>query len=118
MRLPAIVLALLITLALAFSPTANAGKGKLGFSVDASTTGIINPTLKMVRIKTVTPGSPAAVAGLKPGDHIIELDGLAVEGAPAKAVYGRLRNLQAGEHVRLELRRSGKPMTVEIVAGG
>ena len=110
--------ALLLASALALSPTATAGKGKLGFGVDATTSGVDSPILDMVKIKDVKPASPAAAAGLQPGDRIIELDGVALEGAPASAMYEKLSNLQVGDRVRLKLLRGDKPVQMEIIAGG
>ncbi|MGH8107420.1 MAG: PDZ domain-containing protein [Arenimonas sp.] len=118
MHFRVIAIALLVASVLVFSPTANAKKGKLGFSVDTTTSGVISPTLQMVKIKNVRPGSPAEASGLKPGDRIIELDGHAVDGAPAKTLYDKLSNLQVGDHVRIKLLRGSEPVVIEIVAGG
>ena len=118
MRIRLTVTALLFASALAFAPAASAGKGKLGFGVDATTSGVDSPTLDMVKIKDVKPASPAAAAGMKPGDQIIELDGVAIEGSPASAMYEKLSKLQVGDRVRLKLLRGDKSVQMEIVAGG
>jgi serine protease Do len=68
-----------------------------------------------VLVSDVTPGSPAANAGLKRGDVIVSIDGTATNEAAV------LRNLVAaagkGRKVKVELQRGGKPQTVEITLG-
>jgi regulator of sigma E protease len=63
-------------------------------------------------VGTVAPGSPAAVAGLHPGDRIVSV---AAPGAPAKPVryFTDLRDLVSphpGEPLTFRVERAGKPL--------
>jgi len=59
--------------------------GTLGFAIDVDGEGFfLNPTLKTVTIKSVVPGRPAATAGIKPGDQIVEVEGRQVTGTKAR----------------------------------
>jgi putative serine protease PepD len=61
-------------------------------------------------INDVTPGTPAADAGLQVGDLVIELDGQAVSGQDD--LIGRIRDHQPGDKVTLTVVRDGKEQTV------
>ena len=95
---------------------AMAAKGKLGFGSQVSVSGFFSPTLEQVKVTTVIAGSPAAAAGLKPGDYIVEIDGKPVSGAPARAMASRFKNLQPGQHLQLKLKRGDTFVNTEIVA--
>jgi S1-C subfamily serine protease len=58
-----------------------------------------------LEVLTVEPGSPAAHAGLRPEDVIVDLDGMAV------ADVGDLQRLMTGDRI-------GRPMTIGVVRGG
>ena len=105
------------TVLLIAASSAMAAKGKLGFGTDVSTSGSFSPVIKDVKITAVVADSPAAVAGLKPRDYIVEADGQPIDGAPASAVAGQFRSVQSGQHLRLKLRRGKTFVNVEIVAG-
>lgn len=94
----AAVVALLVASAPAF-----AAKGHLGFGIEVSTSGLFSPTLTKVMVKRVVPGSAAALAGLQPGDAVLEVDGHPVPGAPAREMAARL-DLQSGQHLRMKVR--------------
>jgi predicted metalloprotease with PDZ domain len=78
-------LILLVAAALLFSPLGSyaAEKGWFGFAVAIDADGILNPKLRSIKIDKIFPASPAAKAGLSAGDMIVEIDGIAVEGAKA-----------------------------------
>ena len=110
----------LLVLSIAFLATpltANAARGKLGFGTEATISGFFSPVLKRVKVTTVAPGSPAAEAGLKPGDYIVEANGRPIEGARAREMAGQLKNVQPGQHLRLRLKRGEVFVTADLVAG-
>jgi serine protease Do len=73
------------------------------------------PAKSGVLISDVTPGSPAANAGLKRGDVITSIDGVKTTDS------AHLRNLVAlagkGKKVKVELLRDGKAKSVEVTLG-
>ena len=66
-----------------------------------------------IEVVEVIEGSPAASAGLRPEDLIVEVDGVAVE------QVNDLQRLMAGELIgraaTMKVVRGGKPISVEIV---
>lgn len=71
-----------------------------------------------VRIAGVTPASGAAQAGLKGGDRLVSLDGIAVAGADGEArladVRKKLANLDASTPVRVGYVRNGHETTASV----
>jgi hypothetical protein len=68
-----------------------------------------------VKFAEIREGSPAAKAGLRRGDVLIEFDG-----APVTTLYDfthALRNKRAGETVTVVVRRDGTPVTAEVTLG-
>ena len=61
------------------------------------------------RIETVEPGSPAALAGLLPGDFLV-----AINGEPVKDVVG-VQFHGAAEEVEVEVQREGQPVRLTVV---
>lgn len=92
-------------------------KGKLGFVTKVDVSGILSPVLKHVKVASVAPASPAAMAGMRPGDYIIEADGHAVAGSPAREMAERIRGIKPGERLRLKLQRGPEVVVATIVAG-
>ncbi len=76
-------------------------------------TGLVLSGDGSARIASVESNSPAAEAGLKPGDAIAGIDGRTIEDAAdaALALVGR----KPGEALALEVTRDGASMSVEIV---
>ena len=66
-------------------------------------------------VTRVLPGSPAAKAGVKSEDVILEANGKVIEG------FAQLRNivglLRVGDTVKLKVLREGKPRTLSVVIG-
>lgn len=77
--------------------TFNAARGWIGVEMTNSPDG--NGAL----IVSVVPGSPAAAAGLQPGDILTEIDHHPV--STPNGVTSRLANLHAGDRVDLQVQR-------------
>jgi len=65
-------------------------------------------------IGSVIPAGPAAKAGIRDGDRILEVDGKPVKGLGLKEVVERIRG-EAGAEVTLKLAREGADEPLEIV---
>ena len=72
-----------------------------------------DPLARKLVIAVVRPGSPAATAGLKPGDEIVSVDGTDVSG-PNAYLYGTLTRVLEGTTVTFGLVGGG---SVAVVAG-
>ena len=113
-------LAFLAAAALLFSPLAShaAEKGWFGFfslSIDAD--GILDPKLRSIKIEKIFLGSPAAKAGLSVGDMIVEIEGIAVDGAKADALKAAMQK-SVGETLRLKVKRGADAsQEVSLIAG-
>ncbi|MFJ4869324.1 S1C family serine protease [Streptomyces sp. NPDC088757] len=64
---------------------------------------------------SVTPGGPAAEAGLRPGDVITEVDGQRVHNGEELIV--KIRAHRPGDRLELTLRRDGKELTKTLTLG-
>jgi len=65
-----------------------------------------------VRFSDVRPGSPAAKAGLKPGDILVQFDSM-----PIHNLYDftdALRRSKVGQVVEVKVLRDGQPLTVSV----
>jgi serine protease Do len=72
--------------------------------------------LKSVLVQSVTPGLPAAVAGVAAGDSVLEVDGKPVSGALA-ADMAKLMKKSPGETLVLKLGRANREVyTVRLTA--
>lgn len=68
-----------------------------------------------VAVRSVDPGSPAAKAGLQPGDLLVSLADQEV--ASVRSWLRALRQLQAGDRARLTVTRAGQRLTLEVELG-
>lgn len=116
MKLPWLLAGLLSLMAAVTAPAA-AGDAWLGISVsyqmDPSTGG------GRMTVATVYPEGPAATAGLKVGDVITEVHGVAFQFPDWTATVakgGPFTWVRSGERVRFSVSRHGKAEVVEIVA--
>lgn len=98
------------------SAAAIAAPGRFGFGVEVQTSGLFSPVLQSITISHVQPGSPAAFAGLRAGDRVIDIEGQPVKGAAARPMAARLDNASVGQHLHLGVVRAGTRSVVDIVA--
>lgn len=99
-------------------PAAALAKPRLGFGIAVATDGFFSTTLAEVKVVSVQVGSPSERAGLKGGDLIVEMNGIAIKGASGVAMKKMLGDIKAGEHLLLKVQRGGDGMLVlDIVAG-
>jgi serine protease Do len=70
---------------------------------------------KGVIITNLTPGGPAAQAGLKPGDVITKIGGQPADNA--SQVVGYVSSQPIGQKVKFEFVRDGRPGSVEVKLG-
>jgi C-terminal processing protease CtpA/Prc len=66
-----------------------------------------------VRVTTVSPGGPAAVAGLKAGDVIVSVNGQKTK--DARDVAERVRALEPGAEAKLDVERDGRVQPIVVV---
>lgn len=114
-RLKQLLLVATAVIALCVSSAAVA-KGKLGFVTEVDVSGVFRPVLKHVKVASIVPGSPAAAAGMKPGDYIVEANGRAIAGAPAKELAAQIRGIRPGETLRLKLKRGTAFVDATLIA--
>lgn len=68
-----------------------------------------------VLVSSVQPGQVAATAGLRPGDRLVSLDGVALAGGQqaVETLVERIRQA-AGQPLRLEAERDGRRLTIPL----
>jgi S1-C subfamily serine protease len=67
-----------------------------------------------VQVNSVSPGGPAAEAGVKAGDVIVAIEGKKV--ATGRELVKVMEDVEPGQKVALDLRRDGKPVKVTVEA--
>ncbi len=76
--------------------------------------GSAEPNGGGVRIESVSPGGPAADAGVKPGDVVVAVQSKPV--ATGRELVRAMESVKAGDKVELALKRDGKPVKVAVEA--
>ena len=85
------------------------GRAMLGINI-----GNAEPGTDGVRVVSVSPGGPAAEAGVRPGDLVVAMNGKGV--ASGRELVANMREVEPGQKVALELRRDGKPVKLSVEA--
>ncbi len=85
------------------------GRAVLGINIDNAAPGTDG-----VRVVGVSPGGPAAEAGVLADDLIVAVNGKKV--AAGRELIERMREVEPGSKVALDIRRGGKPVAVSVVA--
>jgi C-terminal processing protease CtpA/Prc len=110
---------LLAAIAAAFTGTlAVAGeKGWFGFAIVVDVEGTpLNPKLRTIKVESVLPASPAASAGISPGDLFLVVEGISVEGANAYTLKTAMQK-SVGESLHLKIKHgTDAPRDVVLTA--
>ena len=85
------------------------GRAMLGVNL-----GGTEPNGSGVKVNGVSPGGPAAEAGVQRGDVIVGIDGKSV--GTGRDIVAAMENVEPGQKVALGLRRDGKPVKVVVAA--
>ena len=104
-RVPSIV-AVIALLWLSLAAGA-AEPGWFGFAISADVEGLMTPTLRSITVGKVFPDSPAAAAGLAPGDSVVEVQGIVVAGARADVLKAAMQK-SPGETLHLKVRHGAE----------
>jgi C-terminal processing protease CtpA/Prc len=92
-------------------------KGFFGLTVAIDGEGFfLNPTLKSVTVQKVALNSPAANAGIAPGDQILEAEGRKIAGTKAKELQP-IMTKKIGQALHLLLKRpKGESYKATLIA--
>jgi S1-C subfamily serine protease len=69
-----------------------------------------------VVIETIAPGSSAELAGLEPGDEIVEVNGRSI--SSTGQISGAVASLPAGAYVEIQVNRGSTPVTTHAALTG
>lgn len=75
--------------------------------------GDADPSAGGVRVQGVSPGGPAAEAGVAAADLIVAIDGKPV--STNRELVAAMHDIEPGQKVTLDLRRDGKPLKLSVV---
>ena len=73
----------------------------------------VQPMVDAALVTSILRGAPAADAGLRVDDFILEIDGVSTAGLSVEALVGRLRG-GLGSQVELRVKRQGRVLTLEV----
>jgi len=113
-----ITFALLLATATTLASWAYAAEEKawFGLAFSVETEGFsFNPTIQSAKVDSVVPASPAAGAGISPGDVVLAVQGIAIAGAKADVLKAAMKK-SVGETLRLKIKRGdAEPREVQMV---
>ena len=93
--------------------SAEPGRAVLGVQLDGAAPG------GGARVREVSPGGPAAEAGIRAGDVIVAINGTTLTGGqPAQQVAALMRDIKPDSKVALRVLRDGKPRDYTVMARG
>lgn len=87
----------------------------VGISTNDATAELDGKNVMGASIVSVSPGTPAAEAGLESGDVITALNGVSV--ASSESLVGLIRSLQPGQVVELTIIRGGEEIKKSVTLG-
>jgi serine protease Do len=94
--------------------TGRVQRGRIGVSVgDLPPSGGRMPGLAGARIVEVAPGSSAETAGLRPGDIVVQADGVPIRSGTQ--LRNKIGLTPAGQTVQLAIQRSGSTFVADVV---
>jgi serine protease Do len=98
------------------SPSHKVVRGSIGIQFQAAQSAAVGRVYGFsnggVLVSTVTPGGPAANAGIQAQDVITSVDGKSIKNGDE--LVGIISDKQPGSTVRLGVLRNGKPLTLEV----
>ena len=69
------------------------------------------------RVRAVSPGGPAEEAGVRPGDVIVAVNGMEIQGSdPGRQVVSILHKVKPDSRVALRILRAGRPQELTVTA--
>jgi predicted metalloprotease with PDZ domain len=93
------------------APFFEPGRAIIGVQVESAAGG--------ARVREVSPGGPAAEAGIRTGDVIVAVNGTAISGAePARQVMRLMHEVKPDSRVSVRVLRDGKPQEFTVTARG
>jgi putative serine protease PepD len=92
--------------------TGKARHAFLGITTDDGTATVDGATTSGAAVRSVQPGSPAAKAGIQPGDVVVEMNSTNV--TSGESLVGLVRARKVGEQVTLTIVRNGSQQKVSV----
>lgn len=92
--------------------TIRSGSGWIGVNVRVVTS--LDPDEDEITLTDVLAGSPAAEAGLEPGDRVIGVNGVPVTADRFRSITSRL---EAGDPIAITVLRDGEEIDLSVIAG-
>jgi putative serine protease PepD len=97
--------------------TGSAKKSRIGVTIDSTFqgAGVKIAAESKQGIQPIEPNGPAAQAGLKPGDVILEIDGIVLQ--DGNELIALIRNKAPGEKLTVKFQRGGQEKTATVTVG-